>query len=192
VSQAEYMVDSGVSRFTVRGVAGGMLSGLGHNPVIGIRDFTGTAGFDPDSPERTSLRVAISTAALEVQNNASEKDRREMKRVMDEEVLETALYPNIVFEAAAVKASGDTRNSFRAELEGNLSLHGITRPFRVPAQISVMGDMLRANGEFSLLLSDFRIKPPTVAGGAIKLKDELKLSFDIVARPNAGNMRAAG
>jgi hypothetical protein len=40
---------------------------------------------------------------------------------------------------------------------------------------------LRANGEFPLLQSNFNIKPVTAVGGTIKLKDELKCSFDIVA-----------
>ena len=45
-----------------------------------------------------------------------------------------------------------------------------------------MGDTLRANGEFALRQSDYRIKLASVAGGALKLKDELKFTFDIVAR----------
>ena len=45
-----------------------------------------------------------------------------------------------------------------------------------------MGDILRANGEFTLRQTDYRIKLASVAGGALKLKDELKFTFDIVAR----------
>jgi hypothetical protein len=42
--------------------------------------------------------------------------------------------------------------------------------------------MLRTSGEFVLRQSDYQIKPVTVAGGALKLKDEVKFSFEIVAR----------
>jgi hypothetical protein len=35
---------------------------------------------------------------------------------------------------------------------------------------------------FSLKQTDYRIKLVAVAGGTIKVKDELKFSFDIVAR----------
>jgi len=68
------------------------------------------------------------------------------------------------------------------ELDGNLSLHGVTRRERVTVQVAVTGDMLRAFGDFSIRQSDYRIKPASVAGGALKLKDELKFTFDIVAR----------
>ena len=42
--------------------------------------------------------------------------------------------------------------------------------------------MLRASGEFTVRQTDYGIKPVSVAGGALKVKDELKFSFDIVAR----------
>jgi len=37
-------------------------------------------------------------------------------------------------------------------------------------------------GDFSILQSDYNIALVSVAGGALKLKDELKFAFDIVAR----------
>ena len=83
--------------------------------------------------------MRIRAASLEVQNNASEKDRREMKRVMDEEVLETAQYPEITFETTSVATKGNDTGSFQAELEGKLTLHGVTRALRVPVQVAVIG-----------------------------------------------------
>jgi len=179
---AVYTIDPVVSRITVRGFVGGILAGFGHNPIVGIRDVTGEARIDPQALELSSLTMRIRAASLEVQNNASEKDRREMKRVMDEEVLETARYPDITFETTSVAAKGNDASGFQAELEGELTLHGVTRALRVPVQVSVSGDMLRAHGEFSLNQSDYRIRPPSVAGGTVKLKDELKFTFDVVAR----------
>jgi polyisoprenoid-binding protein YceI len=175
---AGYLIESGVSRFTVRGVASGLLSGLGHNPVVAIPDFAGDAQWDPDAPQKASLRLKIRAASLAVQNDIGDKDRREMERVMREDVLETGKYPEIVFESTAVSANPNGR----VEIEGNLTLHGVTRRERVTAQLAVTGDMLRAFGDFSIRQSDYRIKLASVAGGALKLKDELKFNFDVVAR----------
>jgi hypothetical protein len=61
-------------------------------------------------------------------------------------------------------------------------LRGTTRNQTIAARIAVFDDMLRASGEFTLIQSDFGIKPISVAGGALKVKDELKLSFEMVAR----------
>ena len=40
---------------------------------------------------------------------------------------------------------------------------------------------LRAQGQFAIRQSNYGIKPVSVAAGTIKVKDELKFSFDIVA-----------
>lgn len=175
---ADYLIEAGLSRFTVRGSAGGLLSGLGHNPVVAVSDFTGEARWDPAAPEKASLRLRIRAGSLAVQNDISDKDRREMERVMREEVLETDKYPEIVFESIGATANA----SNRVTIDGNLTLHGVTRRERLPAQLAVTGDILRAFGDFAIRQSDYRLKLASVAGGALKLKDELKFTFDIVAR----------
>jgi hypothetical protein len=42
--------------------------------------------------------------------------------------------------------------------------------------------MLRISGEFSLRQSDYGIKPFKAAGGALRLKDEVKFNCELVAR----------
>jgi polyisoprenoid-binding protein YceI len=174
-----------MSRLTVRGVAGGILKSLGHDPVLGVRDFAGKVRFDPEAPEHSALNMTVKSASLEVQNNASEKDRREMKRVMDEEVLEIADYPEIAFHSEKITSSNANGSFYRAQVQGILALHGVKRKLNIPVQVMAAGDTLRASGEFSLLQTDFRIEPPAVAAGALKLKDELKFTFDILARRKA-------
>lgn len=155
-----------------------MLSGLGHNPVVAVSDFTGDAHWDPAEPKEATLRLKIRSASLAVQNDISDKDRREMERVMRDDVLEVSRYPEIIFEGAAVSASANGR----VEIDGTLSLHGVTRRERVTAQLALTGDILRAFGDFAIRQTDYRIKLASVAGGALKLKDELKFNFDILAR----------
>lgn len=177
-----YLLDKGASKFTVRAFASGMLSMMGHSPTIAIRDFTGDASFERDAPERGSLRVEIRANSLEVTDDISSKDRREMESAMNEKVLESAKYPTITFEAKAVSATRLSEGRFLTILDGTLSLRGSRGRLPVTAQVAMMGDMLRASGEFSILQSDYGIPLVSVAGGALKLKDELKFAFDIVAR----------
>ena len=58
----------------------------------------------------------------------------------------------------------------------------MTRPHRVPVQVFLIGDTLRAQGEFEMRQTDFGIKLVSVAGGMLKIKNELKCSFDLLAR----------
>jgi polyisoprenoid-binding protein YceI len=177
-----YQIDKSTSRFTVRAFASGMLSALGHNPTIAIRDFAGEVTFDPAAPEKAGLRIEIRADSLEVTGDISSKDRKEMESTMNQKVLESAKYPTITFASNGVSAKQLGEGRYQVNINGNLSLHGATRNLPVPAQVSLNGDILRAYGEFSVKQTDFGIPLVSVAGGALKLKDELKFSFDIVAR----------
>lgn len=181
-----YSIDPAVSRFTVRASASGLLSAFGHNPTIAIRGLAGEMGYTGASPaDGASLTAKVRADTLAVQDDISDKDRREIERVMKEEVLEAARFPEITFTSSRVSAKPIAEGRFALEVTGTLSLHGVTRELTFPAQTSVMGTMLRANGEFSLLQSAYGITLVSVAGGALKVKDELKFSFDIVARQQA-------
>jgi len=177
-----YTIDPGMSRFTVRAFASGVFSAFGHNPMIAIRDFSGEADFDPATLENAALRVKINAGSLAVTNDISDKDRREIEQTMSQEVLETTRYPEIVFESSNVSASRAGDGQYFINLVGNLSLHGVTNSQPVSAQVTVNGNMLRAHGEFSLRQTAYGIKLVSVAGGALKLKDDLKFTFEIVAR----------
>jgi polyisoprenoid-binding protein YceI len=177
----DYLIDAGTSRFTVRAFASGLLSGLGHNPVVAIRGFNGEAYWDPDAPTDGYLRLVILAASLAVQNDVSDKDRREMERGMQNEILEIVRYPEIAFESTGISVLRDN-GAVQVRIDGKLTLHGITRPQSLAAQIAPIGDTLRASGEFALRQTDYHIKLASMAAGALKLKDELKFTFDIVAR----------
>lgn len=177
-----YVIDGRSSRFTVRAFATGLLAAMGHNPIIGIRDFSGDMNFSLDKVEAGSFRMVIKSSSLGVQNDISDKDRREIERLMNQEVLETAKFPNILYEASGLSVTKMTDMLYSAVLNGNLTLHGVTRSQPVNARVALLGSMLRASGDFSLNQTDYNIKLVSVAGGALKLKDELKLSFEIVAR----------
>jgi polyisoprenoid-binding protein YceI len=177
-----YLIDARKSNFTVRGFATGMLSAFAHDPVIAIQDFEGEVQFAPAALESVYLRIVIPAASLTVTNDVSKKDREEMERKMQREVLETDAFPEIIYEcnrASSVRKLGE--GSYLVGLSGELALHGMKREQPVAARVTVNGESSRAAGEFSVRLSDYDIKPVTGAGGTIKLKDELKLSFDIAA-----------
>jgi polyisoprenoid-binding protein YceI len=177
-----YVIDSRASRFTVQAFATGMLARMGHNPTIGIRDFSGEMKFDPDKLQAGGFHLVIKTASLSVQDDINDKDLREIERLMHKEVLDTAKFPEIVYDASGVSVAKMADTLYSATLNGNLTMHGVTRSQTIPVRVASFGTMLRASGDFSLEQTDYNIKLVSVAGGALKLKDELKFSFEIVAR----------
>lgn len=177
-----YKLDPGVSRFTVRAFASGLLSAFGHSPTIAIRDFAGEAAFDPSHPESGSLHLTIKAASLRVTDDVSDKDRREIEREMQENVLESSKYPEIAYESSRVSVDNSGNGNNSVKLLGSLTLHGVTHNQMIPARFALTGDLLRVFGEFTIRQSDYGIKPVSAIGGGLKVKDELKFSFDIVAR----------
>jgi len=177
-----YRIDVATSRFTVRAFATGLFSSLGHNPTLAIRDYTGEAIFVPSNPEQSSIRISVQSASLEVTDDVSQKDRTDIENKMRQEVLETSRYPEIIFESTQVAVNKLGEDRYAANVTGNLTLHGTTRREMISAQISLTGDTLRAYGEFTLRQTDYAIKLVSVAGGTLKVKDEVKLAFDFTAR----------
>jgi len=182
VVTARYTIDPTKSRFTVRAFATGLLSGLGHNPVIAARDFSGRIDFAPDALVESSLTLVVRADSLAVQNDVSDKDRREIERTMKDVVLQVEQFPEIIFESRQVSGMRMGENLYVAKIEGDLTLHGVTRRLTITAQVVPGEDAVRAYGEFLLKQTDFAIKLVSVVGGALKVKDELKFAFDIVAR----------
>lgn len=177
-----YIVEARRSRFTVQAFAAGVLSAMGHNPTIGIRTFSGKVDFNPETLEAGAFQLTIQASSLGVLDDISDKDRREIERVMKAEVLEVDKYPEIRYEAPSpIPVNKIDSSLFGATLNGSLTLHGVTRVEAIPVRIMSMGEMLRASGEFTLKQSNYQIKPVSVAGGALKLKDELRFSFEMVA-----------
>jgi polyisoprenoid-binding protein YceI len=182
-TKVRYTIEGKGSSFTVRAFATGMLSALGHNPTIAIPDLAGEVQFAPDSPEDSSLRLVIQAVSLTVTDDISDQDRREIERRMHEEVLDTDSFPEISYECAKATSAQKIADGFYSVvLNGELVMHGVERIQPVTARLTMKDDGLRAAGEFSVRLSDYDIKPVSAAGGTVKLKDELKLSFDLRAR----------
>jgi polyisoprenoid-binding protein YceI len=181
-ANATYRIDAGQSRFMVKAFAGGLLSfAAGHDHNIAIPNFGGTVQFAYGTVEPASLQMTIKADSLSVTDKVSDSDRQKIETTMREEVLEVAKYPEIVFKTTSVKATKTDEGKYQARLTGELTLHGTTRPLAMNAVLEFGSDALHARGQFSIRQSTFGIKQVSVAGGTVKVKDELRFTFDIVA-----------
>jgi polyisoprenoid-binding protein YceI len=63
-------------------------------------------------------------------------------------------------------------------VRGQLSLHGHTRP----VVVKVSGQQGHYKGSTSLKQTDFGITPISIAGGTVKVKDEITIDFDVWTR----------
>jgi polyisoprenoid-binding protein YceI len=184
-ANVRYEIDSRMSQFTVQAFASGLIAVVAHSPKIAIRDWTGVIQMNSGGLSGSSLQVRVQAASLEVLDELRDSDRREIHRVMNHEILETKLYPEIVYESTEVKADKLKDDLYRSQVSGTLNLHGVSNSHGFVAQVAFGSDSARAYSEFVLRQSDYNIPLASIAGGTLKLQDELKFSFYVVARKAA-------
>lgn len=181
-SGVRYSIDTRTSQFTVQAFASGLISAIAHSPKIAIRDWTGVAQMASDQLDNASLEVRVNSSSLEVLDELPDRDRRELHRVMNNEVLETPKFPEIAYDSTEISAEKLKEDLYRLNVSGRLTLHGVSNDLDFVAQGSVGVDSVRAHGSFTLLQSDYNIRIASIAGATLKLQDELKFTFYIVAR----------
>lgn len=177
----KYRIDPSKSRFIVRAFAGGLLSAFAHDHTIAIKDFSGEASFEPGSFAGASLWMNVKSDSLVVTDKVSDSDRKKIEGTMRTEVLETQKYPEITFKSTRVTVDKLANGEYLAKIWGDLTLHGVTRNGLIQGKLKVNDNVLVVRGEFPLKQSEYQIKPVSVAGGTIKVKDDLKFSFEITA-----------
>src|ERR1700688_3390487 len=178
-----FKIDKAVSRFSVQAFATGLLSVFGHNPRIGIGAYEGEITFIPETYAQAFVRITVPTSAMEVQDEMKKDDRKKLEEEMYGNVLEIDRFPMALFESKEIAIQSLATDLLQALVTGDLSFHGVTRSLSFDARVNIVGTMLRISGEFPLRQTDYGIKPVSFAAGALRLKDELKFSFNLVARP---------
>lgn len=181
-ASVRYVIDTRASQFTVQAFASGLISAVFHSPKIAIREWTGEVQVAASATGSSSLKVRVKSASLEVLDELKETDRQEIHRVMKLELLETDRFPEIIYESSEVRLEKQKEDLYRASVVGKLNLHGVTGNQEFFSQVALGVDTARAYGNFSLRQSDYSIPIASIAGGTLKLQDELKFSFYVVAR----------
>lgn len=180
-SRVRYRIDPKRSHFVVETHTTGLSSMFGHDHKIAVRGFGGTVSFLPGAPETASLRLTVRADSLRLlDEDVKAKDRRNIDTAIRKE-LGAATWGTITFQSAGATVEMIGDEVFDIEIEGELRIHGVTRPVTVPAQLTLGPESLRVMGRLGLRQTDFNITPVSFAGGTVKVADEVTLTFTLVA-----------
>jgi hypothetical protein len=166
-------IDTERSTLTVFVYKSGLFSGFADDHVIRAPIASGTLSDE----EPLSVGIQVKAGTLTVLDPKLSADKRSdvQTRMLGPEVLDTAAHPEITFKSTAVEAAGESKWM----VTGELSIHGQTKPVKFAVE--------RRDGRYKGLVTlkqrDFGIQPISIAGGTVKVKDEVKVEFDIVAKP---------
>jgi polyisoprenoid-binding protein YceI len=163
-------IDADKSSMKIRVFKSGALSGFGHNHEIEAPIAEGKI----DSSAQANVRLRVDARKMRVLDPEIDADKRlEIQHTMQSAtVLDVEHFPEISYESTSVTS----RDDGHWEVRGNLTLRGKKQP--VAVEVSLQDGHYR--GAASIKQSDFGIEPIRVAGGTVKVKDEVKMEFDIV------------
>jgi polyisoprenoid-binding protein YceI len=187
-NRTTYSIDNQKSKIEIQVARDGFLKAFGHDHLVSATQFAGEVKMDPAKIEDSSVSFIVETASLKVIDpGESEKERNEVQATMlGDQVLDAGHYPQIKFSSSSVKSKSNSNGVFELQVEGILNLLGAAKSMPVPVRVQIGDDgTLTADAEISLLQSDFGIAPYKAAGGTVRVKDRLKLTFHIVAHKAA-------
>ena len=101
------------------------ISHLGYSWLYGtFKDFDGTFSYDAANPEASKVNVTLKTASVDT--NHAERD----KHLRSAEFLNVSKHDTATFESTSVKSTGEGT----ADITGNLTLNGVTKPVVIAAK----------------------------------------------------------
>jgi len=162
-------VDTQKSTLTVRVYKSGFFSAFAHDHEISAPMDNGS--FVEENP---SIQISINAAKLKVMDKESSDSEKQkiQTRMLGPEVLDAAQFKEIKFHSIQVQSVGQGA----WQVTGDLTLHGQTHPVAFRVQ--------KVNGHYQgvaeVKQNDFGITPISIAGGGVKVKDLVRIEFDVV------------
>jgi polyisoprenoid-binding protein YceI len=170
-AQSQREIDIAKSVLTVRVYKTGLFSAFAHDHEIRAPFQKGT--FNEQKP---SVEFQVDSRELKVLDpDGSDSERSQVQHTMlGPKVLDSEQFKEIKFRSTSIEAAG----SGKWTVTGDLSLHGQTHPVKV----EVEGTNGHYRGSAKLRQTEFGITPVTIAGGSIKVKDDVHIEFDITGK----------
>lgn len=181
------------SLLTIRVYKGGALSRAGHNHLIASHSLTGVVRV-PEDPMRASFEVHMPVSELVVDEEAlraqeasadfppgvpEEAKEGTRRNMLGPSLLEAERYPEIVLQSEAIQRGAEAE---RLEAQVRVIVRDRASSVVVPVKYEIRGAELQVQGELPLKQTDLGLSPFSLFGGALRVLDEMKIRFNIVAR----------
>ncbi|GAP11721.1 uncharacterized conserved protein [Bellilinea caldifistulae] len=126
-----------------------------------------------------------SIGVIEVDISQFKSDSSRRDGVIRNQWLESARYPIARFEPLRVEGLPQSYNEatpYAFRVIGNLTVKDVTREVAFEITAQLQGETLTGKATTTILMSDFGVGPISILG-VLNTEDQVKLTFDFVARP---------
>jgi len=168
-SAEDRSIDTQRSTVTVRVFKSGLFRAFADDHIIQAPLAEGSL----DDSATPHVQIVIDARRMRVLDpGLSAKDRQEVQtRMLGSEVLDVNRFHWISFHSVAIQPLAAGGWLVRGELELHGRIHAI--------MVNVFPEKGHYKGSATLRQSDFGIVPISIVGGTVKVKDEIKIDFDI-------------
>jgi polyisoprenoid-binding protein YceI len=168
----------GRGHFQIHVSTAGLFGAFAHNHLIQAEKIMGCAKVDSSDITRSSIKMDFPTSAIRVIDpKESDKDRAQVQKTMEADVLRISDFPMVTFASTAIERA---EGADRFRVRGTLTIRGKSQPATIPVTLTrVVDGNYRAVGEYKFKQTSFGITPIQLAGGTVKVKDELQVEFEL-------------
>ena len=173
----------------------GALAALGHNHIIACRCLTGTV-YLPRQPLRASFDLHVAVEQFTVDDPGLRADEHSAEfppdipqsarqgtrhNMLGAALLNAARYPEIILRAGGLRAASDGRPE---DLVADVLvyIHGQVRSLSVPLRYHLQADEVEVTSEFPLRQTDLGLTPFSALGGALSVRDGMRVRLELVAK----------
>jgi polyisoprenoid-binding protein YceI len=117
-----------------------------------------------------TMTVTIPVASLKSEHSGLDKNLRK--------ALSADKYPDIVYSLERYEAKGP-----RLDAGGKLTIAGMSKPAVLVATATVSGSAYVVDGQQTLLMTDYGVKPPVMMMGAIKTANKIVVKYHLEFEP---------
>ncbi len=122
-----------------------------------------------------TMTVTIPVANLKSEHSGLDKNLRK--------ALSADKHPDIVYALERYEAA-PLKDGLRLGVEGALTVAGASQPAVLKATATVSGSLFIVEGEQTLLMTDYGVKPPTMMLGAVKTANKIVVKYRLEFEPS--------
>lgn len=156
----------------------GLMSGKKH--LFVFPEYTAELDYDAANPAASRIALRIATASMQCKDDwVSAKDLKKIEAEARDKLLEAAKHPQLLFRSTSIQPQA----AGRYLVQGTLAIRGVAKPVTVSVNMQPSPGGLRFDGEATVDMTAWGLKPPSAALGAVGTNKQMQFRFRFDARP---------
>lgn len=123
--------------------------------------------------------VEMQATSLSTDNGLRDRDMRK--------TLEVEQFPVIRFDLDSVTVHADSADGARIDLVGRMTIHGVTRPIRIPANLKRQPHEIRVTGSSELIVTSYGVTKLKRMLGTLSMDPTIRVGIDVTFTIPPGN-----